>query len=133
MQFRALIATGGAAEPSTAKTLGNWNASRPLTITTETGDVGNGAVVSAMGDLSQNGANLSAGSGDRPVLDTLTQAGLTLVSYDSDDRLSATVADTVRTMVIVFRVPASPAPRVFAARDTSATTTKPAFNIGLTA
>lgn len=133
MLFRALAATGGAAEPATAKTLGNWNASRPLTITTETGDLGNGAVVSAIADLSGGGADLSASSGDRPTLDTLTQAGLTLVSYDSDDRLSATSADTVRTIVIVFRLPASPAPRVLAARDTSATTTKPAFNIGLTA
>lgn len=127
MIFRALLVGGG-----TSVELGNWNF-KLSTITTETGDVGHGAVVSAVADLSEAEVSISASSGDRPTLDLTTQAGARLCSFDSDDRLSGAVTDTVRTVVVLFRMPSSPNARVFVARDTTASTTKPAFSIGLSA
>ncbi len=128
MLFHILLAAGG----DTSAELGDWNASLS-TITTETGDVANGAVVSSIADLSTANVAISAGSGDRPVIDRTKVPGLRLIAFDSDDRLSGAVTATVRTAVILFYLPASPAARTLLSRDTSATTTKPAFNIGLTA
>lgn len=128
MLFRILLGAGG----GTGAELGDWNA-RLSTITTESGALSHGAVVSAVSDLSTAEVAISAGSGDRPVIDRAKVPSLRLIAFDSDDRLSGAVTATVRTAVILFYLPASPAARTILARDTSATTTKPAFNIGLTA
>lgn len=127
MIFRALLMTG-----SSSVELGDWNLARSV-VTTETGDLGHNAVVSSVTDISEANVTISASSGDRPTLDTTTQLGARLCMFDSDDRLSGAVTDTVRTVVMLIRVPSSPNARVLVARDTSATTTKPAFSIGFSA
>lgn len=127
MIFRAFLA----AMPG-AQEIGNWN-TRLSTITTETGDLANGAVISAIEDLTPAGDDLEASSTLRPVIDSTTTPGGRLVSFDGTDRLASPITDTAQTIVMLFYIPASPAARVLAVRDTSASTTKAAFSVGFSA
>lgn len=56
---------------------------------------------------------------------------LRLLAYDGTDHLAVTPAAAVKAIVLVFYLPATPAARDLVARDTSATTDKPAVKVRL--
>lgn len=70
-------------------------------------------------------------AGDRPTVDKATIAGATLVETINDDHMTAAVSGQLLTIAVAFRDDGSSSERALLARDTSAVTDKPAFDLSI--
>ena len=103
-----------------------------LGISSGEGEVIDGATVDTW--VPYDGATAAFVAGADPVLDELAGAGRFLIVFDDDARLVASLSGDVATAMLVVDAPAVPmvAERVLLTRDTSASTSKAAFEVTLT-
>lgn len=125
----ALLLASGSAAASPAGDLGRFDFLRS-TLTTEGGTLDDGEKISEAYDLSAAGAKLiQTTSSVRPTIDASTVPGLRLYRCQNAQRMRTTVTAPIRAIVLLIHVPADVAPRDLVARDTTATTTKPALAV----
>ncbi len=118
-----------AARPATAGELGRFDFLRS-TLTTEGGTLDDGEKIGEVYDLSAAGALLlQTTSSVRPTIDASTVPGLRLYRCQNAQRMRTFVSGPIRAIALLVHVPEDVAPRDFVARDTTATTTKPAVAV----
>lgn len=96
----------------------------------QAGTIADGAIIVTFIDVSGHGEHASqATSANRPTVDADALSGRYLAEFDNDQYLDATPTSTDDLHIFLVVRPGSNGSRVVLTRDTSATTTKPAYEI----